>query len=74
MTTVRTWGNVLRRPGTPAGAVLDFTGRLRRTPNDVLQWSAHHDAELTEAVMPAALNAAETVLLVHDGRVRAALD
>jgi len=74
VTTVRTWGNVLRRPSAPTGAVLDFTGRLRRTPNDVLQWSAHHDAELTEAVMPAALNAAETVLLVHDGRVRAALD
>ncbi|MEZ5159021.1 MAG: sensor domain-containing diguanylate cyclase [Candidatus Nanopelagicales bacterium] len=74
MTTVRTWGNVLRRPSTPAAALFAINGRPHRTPIDLLQWSTHHDAELTEAVMPAALNAAETVLLVHDGRVRAALD
>lgn len=72
MTTARTWGGVLRRPGTPA-ALVEIRDRPR-TPVDLLKWSGQHDAELTEAVLPAALSAAETVLVVHEGRVSVALD
>lgn len=72
MTTARSWGGVLRRSGAPA-ALVDIKDRPR-TPIDLLRWSGHHDAELTESVLPAALSAAETVLLVQEGRVRVALD
>ena len=73
MTTVRSWSSALRRSSVPADNVLDLQERLR-TPVDLLQWSSHQDLELTEAVLPAALSAAETVLLVHAGEVRVALD
>jgi diguanylate cyclase (GGDEF)-like protein len=53
--------------------LVDIQDRLR-TPQDLLLWSTHHDAELTEAVLPAALAAAESLLLIHHGEVRVALD
>ena len=72
MTTARSWGGVLRRTSAPAPLV-DIQDRLR-TPQDLLLWTTHHDAELTEAVLPAALAVAESLLVIHHGEVRVALD
>ncbi len=70
MTTAHPWGT-LRRPGTPAAPA---PPQEHHRPLDVLQWTADHDPELTGTVLPAAMTVAESLLVVHRGRVRVALD
>lgn len=73
MTTVRSWSSSWRRTHAPDPNLLNFQDHLR-TPIDLLAYSTLRDGELTEAAQPAALAVAETLLLVHGGDVRVALD
>lgn len=71
MSTAYSW-HVFRRPGAvvPPAIIPEPT----RPPHDVLQWASDRDAELSAAALSAALEVADSVLLVHDRKVRVALD
>ncbi len=71
MTTVRTWGPVMRRSFATVDTLIDLQDR--REPLDLLRVSGERDPELTEVIREAT-GSADTLIVVADGRVRAALD
>ncbi len=71
MTTVRTWGPVMRRSFATVDTQIDLQDH--REPLDLLRVAGDRDPELTEAVREAS-SRAETLLVIAGGRVRAALD
>jgi diguanylate cyclase (GGDEF)-like protein len=62
----------MRRSFAPVDTLIDLQDH--RAPIDLLAVSGDRDAELTADLLPVALDQAESVILVLDGRVRVAFD